>query len=108
MKVSYLSRLARVPVSHDPALAKQVLVAPGAFPPLVQLARVSLAPGESTTPHAHEDLVEVFLVDSGTGRMTIDAKTIPLAPGHCVTVEPGERHALASDASSELVVTYFS
>ena len=107
MKKVLLHDLAREGVSHDPQIGKQVLLRRGDVPHLSAFSRATFAPGQTARMHAHEDMFEVFWVDSGAGEMRIDAVNHQLAPGTCVMVEPGERHEITNTGSADLVLMYF-
>jgi len=94
-------------VSHDLSLRKRVLLRGGEVPHLAQLARTRLFPGQETSPHAHADLHEVFLVESGAGELVVDGVAHPLAPGDCAVVEPGEVHVLRCTGAEPLALVYF-
>ena len=47
-----------------------------------------LAPGQTITRHRHREIVELYLVLEGTGRMTVDGETLTLSPLSAVLVEP--------------------
>jgi mannose-6-phosphate isomerase-like protein (cupin superfamily) len=103
-------RLDRVPeegVSHDPELRKRVLLRRGAVPHLTSFSRAVLRPGQATTAHAHADMHEVFWVESGRGEARVGGRALPLEPGVCLLVEPGEEHALGCTGAEELVLLYF-
>jgi mannose-6-phosphate isomerase-like protein (cupin superfamily) len=107
MHRSRLSALASEPVVHNPAVTKRVFVRRGVVPRLMQFAQARFGPGDEAGAHAHADMAEVFLVEAGRGEMTVDGRAIPLEPGDCVVVEPGEVHAVVNVGSEELVLTYF-
>ncbi len=107
MKKVLLHELPREGVSHDPQIAKQVLLRRGEVPHLNAFSRATLAPGQSARRHAHEDMFEVFFVEAGTGEMRIDAATHQLAPGTCIMVEPREQHEITNTGSADLVLIYF-
>ena len=94
-------------VVHNPAVTKRVLLRAGEVPHLTQFAQARFTPGEMAGPHAHPDMSEVFFVEAGRGRITVDGLDSPLDPGTCVVVEPGEAHAITNIGDSELVLTYF-
>ncbi len=96
------------PVSHNPAIRKRVLLDQDAIPHLNQFAEACVPAGEQVGAHVHEDLYEVFLVTAGSGEMRIDDQRITLAPGCCITVEPGETHAITNTGSQVLILQYFS
>jgi mannose-6-phosphate isomerase-like protein (cupin superfamily) len=52
-------------------------------------------------------MYEIFFVESGEGTMQIDNTTLPLTPGTCIAVEPGETHEVRNTGSGDLVLTYF-
>jgi quercetin dioxygenase-like cupin family protein len=107
MKTLSLSAIPMEGVSHDPGIRKQVMLKKGELPHLTQFAQARFAPGQVARAHAHADMYEVFFVESGVGRMTVDGRAHRLEAGSCVAVEPGEVHELENVGSTELVVTYF-
>jgi mannose-6-phosphate isomerase-like protein (cupin superfamily) len=107
MHLIALSELPDEGVSHDPSILKRVVLRRGTVPQVTQLARSVVRPGAATSPHAHADMHEVFVVLAGVGTATVDGTTHPLAAGSCVVVEPGERHAFANTGTVDLVLLYF-
>lgn len=94
-------------VSHDPELRKRVLLRRGEVPHLTALSRAVLRPGQAATPHAHADMHEVFWVAAGRGEARVAGEALPLEPGDCLVVEPGEEHTVACAGDDELVLLYF-
>ena len=94
-------------VSHDAAIRKQVVFRHGEIPGITQLALSTLEPGQSTSPHAHEDMSEIYLVVSGRGTFEIDGKQIDVGPGEHLAVLPGENHAVTAKGHRPLVLRYF-
>lgn len=108
MKITSLATAPVAPVSHNPNITKRTLLAYGEFPPLTNFSQATFPPGETVAEHTHPDMLEVFLVQSGRGKITIDGHQYALEPGGCIAVPPGEAHALINDGDAEnLVVTYF-
>ncbi|MGV6816659.1 MAG: cupin domain-containing protein [Thiotrichales bacterium] len=108
MKYSSLKELPFTSVSHNPKITKQTLIPFGDFPPLTNFAQAIFPPGEGVGEHIHEDMLEVFLVQSGNGTISIDGESYRLDPGSCYAVSPGESHALRNDSETlDLVITYF-
>jgi len=107
MKVTSLASLPQESVSHDPRIKKQVILRRGQVPHLMSFSRSSMSPGQSTTPHTHADMVEVFLVQSGQGVLTVDGQNVTLSPDICATIEPGETHEISCDGDEPLVLLYF-
>ncbi|MEP6956624.1 MAG: cupin domain-containing protein, partial [Chthoniobacterales bacterium] len=94
-------------VSHDPEIAKQVLLRRGDVPHLTGFSRATLKPGQTAYAHQHSDMFEVFFVQSGTGVITIAGSEHALAPGVCVLVEPTEEHEISNGGPEDLVLNYF-
>ena len=107
MKRIFLADVPEEGVSHDPGILKRVLLRRGDVPHLTGLARAVLRAGQRTTPHRHADMYEIFLVQAGSGTLTVEGKEVLLEPGVCVLVEPGEEHDIVNDGPSVLVLHYF-
>ncbi len=107
MKVTSLASLPQEGVSHDPQLKKQVILRRGQVPHLMSFSRSCVSPGQTTSPHAHADMVEVFLVQSGRGVLTVDGQKVALSADICVTIEPGETHEIACHGDEPLTLLYF-
>jgi mannose-6-phosphate isomerase-like protein (cupin superfamily) len=107
MKIVSLSQAVTTTVSHNPRIGKKLLLGNGELGPITNLAQAVFPPGEVAGEHAHTDMGEVFMINSGTGTIIIDGTEYPIAPGDCVVVEANERHEIRNTGSEELVVTYF-
>ena len=107
MKCTTLTDLPLLPVSHNPAISKQVMLRQGELPHLTNFSQARFEPGQVAPAHAHGDMNEVFFVEAGNGEIAIDDRVYPLAPGTCIAVEVGETHELRNTGTDPLVVTYF-
>ncbi|HID52364.1 MAG TPA: cupin domain-containing protein [Anaerolineae bacterium] len=107
MKIVSLSELAEESVSHNPEIKKKVMLRQGDLPHITNFSQAVFAPGQTAVPHSHPDMAEVFLVESGSGIITIDGAAYPLEPGICVTVQPNEQHELSNTGAAPLILTYF-
>jgi mannose-6-phosphate isomerase-like protein (cupin superfamily) len=107
MKITQLSGLPEDSVSHNPAIKKKVMLRSGDIPHLTNFSQASFAPGQVANGHQHLDMAEVFFVESGQGKITIDGSAQPLEPGTCILVEPGEHHEVVNTGTADLVLTYF-
>jgi mannose-6-phosphate isomerase-like protein (cupin superfamily) len=58
--------------------------------------------------HSHPDIIEVFMVRSGTGLIIIDRKSYDLKRDVCAIVEPGEFHKLINTGQDTLTIDYFA
>lgn len=107
MKHSHLDRIPQEPVSHNPAIHKQVMLRLGDLPHLTNFSQARFTPGQIAPAHAHADMCEVFFVESGSGEIEVNQQIYPLTAGACIAVERGEVHELRNTGSQELVLTYF-
>ena len=107
MKQVSLSDLPIDRVSHNRAIQKQVMLRSGDLPHLINFAQATFTPGQVAAGHSHEDMCEVFFIESGVGNICIDGTDYPLTPGTCIAVEPGEVHEVSNRGVEDLVITYF-
>ncbi|ORY01784.1 cupin 2, conserved barrel domain protein [Basidiobolus meristosporus CBS 931.73] len=107
MIVSHLESLENSSVSHDPDVSKRVLLKNGDLPNITQFAQAILKPGQISSMHCHQDMSEVFFVQSGVAEMEVDSTLIPLSPGSSVTVRPKEKHEIRNTGNEDLVLLYF-
>lgn len=107
MKIVSLVTLPKTTTSHNSAGEKRNMIPNGAIPSLVQFSQVAFQPGEVATEHKHDDMYEVFLVESGIGVIKLNGEEHPLEKGMCITVEPGELHEVTNMGATDLILTYF-
>jgi len=108
MKRIKINELPEQEVSHNANIHKQVILTNGEVGAIINYARAVFPSGEKAAAHRHEDLVEVFTVESGQGEITVNSVTYDFSAGLTVVVEPGESHEIVNTGHSELVITYFS
>ena len=107
MKLVKLNEIPEKGVSHNVAVRKQVFVENGEIPGITNFARAVFPPSERVGDHLHNDMTEVFSVESGCGEIRIDDVGYVFAAGTTVVVEPGEVHEIINTGNTDLVVTYF-
>jgi mannose-6-phosphate isomerase-like protein (cupin superfamily) len=107
MKISNLRELDELPVSHDPQLKKKVMVKNGVVPHLTNFSQAKIPPNESVSSHQHQDMYEIFFVNSGEGVITINSQEYHLTRDTCIVIEPKEEHSLKNTGDSDLILTYF-
>ena len=107
MKINHLAKLPSQQVSHNPEISKKVMLSLGDLPHLTNFSQAVFAPGQIASKHCHQDMSEVFFVQSGEGKICIDTKSFSLSPGVCVAVEAGEDHEITNTGTEDLVLTYF-
>jgi quercetin dioxygenase-like cupin family protein len=107
MKLISLADLPEQTVSHNRAIKKKVMLNSGDLPHLTNFSQATFAPGQIAGAHFHQDMCEVFFVETGEGIIRINGQDYPLKKGSCVAVEPGEVHEIVNNNSTDLVLTYF-
>jgi mannose-6-phosphate isomerase-like protein (cupin superfamily) len=108
MRLVNRSQIPETGVSHDLEIRKKVFIGKGRIPKLTNFTQSILKPGQSCPCHAHSDMWEVYLVESGEGRMVLNGEEIMLREGDCLIVDPGEEHSMQNCSSSKnLLLTYF-
>lgn len=107
MKRIRMGELPEQGVSHNARIRKRQILTNGEVGPVTNYARAVFPPGEKAGAHSHDDMAEVFTVESGCGEICIDDVAYTFSAGLTVVVEPGEVHEIINTGDSELVVTYF-
>lgn len=107
MKQTALNHLPEEQVSHNPAIKKKVMLRFGDLPHLTNFSQARFTPGQVAAAHAHQDMCEVFFVESGRGVIRIENQDYPLVAGVCIAVEPGEVHEVSNNDTTDLILTYF-
>ena len=107
MKLIRLNEVPEKGVSHNPAIRKRVLVENKVIPRVTNYARAVFPPGEKAARHVHDDMAEVFTVESGSGEICINDVAYVFGVGTTVVVEPGEVHEITNTGKTAMVVTYF-
>lgn len=107
MKITNLHQVSAQEVSHNPEIKKKVMLSFGDLPHLTNFSQATFAPGQLASNHCHQDMSEVFFVESGSGIICINQQKFTLTPGTCIAVEAGEYHEIINTGDTELVLTYF-
>lgn len=107
MKKIRMDELPEQGVSHNARIRKRQILTSGEVGPIINYARAVFPPGEKAGVHSHDDMAEIFTVESGCGEIRINDVAYVFSTGLTVVVEPGEVHEIINTGSSELVVTYF-
>ncbi|MCX4091979.1 cupin domain-containing protein [Nocardia sp. alder85J] len=63
---------------------------------------VKVRPGETTTPHAHDEK-EMYFVVEGTGYFTHGAERVEARPGTTAIMTPGVHHSLTNTGPGDLL-----
>lgn len=107
MQYSRLNDLPENSVSHNPNIKKKLIISKGKIPTLTNFSQAILSSGQISFAHSHEDMWEVFYVESGEGIMMINDQPHKLETGVTITVEPYEKHEIINNSSSDLIINYF-
>ncbi len=84
------------------------MLASGEFPHIINFSRAVFPAGEIAGAHKHDDMSEIFFVQSGKGVIAIDGVDHPLEVGTCAAIEAGEMHEVRNTGSEDLVLSYFA
>ncbi|HHP7230091.1 MAG TPA: cupin domain-containing protein [Xenococcaceae cyanobacterium] len=107
MKITNLDQLPEQKVSHNQEIKKKVMLIAGDLPHLTNFSQATFTPGQIASAHFHQDMSEVFLVESGVGVIYINDRQYSLVKGTCIAVEVGEVHKIINTGNTNLVLTYF-
>jgi len=94
-------------VSHNPDIAKKIILKNGDIPHITQYAHTVLPAGKTFSKHAHKDMSEVFTFVSGEGEMEIDGNVFAVKTGTTACVRPNEYHEIRNTSGGDLSVLYF-
>ena len=79
----------------------------GDLPHLTSFSQARFTPNQVAAAHSHQDMWEVFFVESGEGLIRINGHEYQLLKGSCIAVEPGEVHEIVNSGTADLILTYF-
>ncbi len=106
MIVIPFSEAALSEVSHNPKVKKRVVLSSKECENITQLAQATFPPDETAPAHSHEDMAEIFIVQSGQGIIQIDGENHELNPNVCAVVGPNEEHEIRNTGSLDLIISY--
>ncbi len=107
MKIITQSDMTVEPVSHACQVDKYVKIKKGEIPHLMNLAVAVLYPSATVAAHFHEDMHEIFFVQSGCVEFCVEGQCMTLEQGSTIVIEPGETHALFNRGSVDARLLYF-
>lgn len=73
----------------------------------MNFSQATFPAGEVATKHCHDDMGELFFVQSGYGEIVVNGSCYTLEAGSCVVVQPGEYHELKNSSDEPLHVLCF-
>ncbi len=98
MRRSDLKAAKLVPIRHNPALLKKVLI-DGPVSCVKHLSHAVFSPGDTAVEHSHDDAFEVFYCVKGDLVFKVKGEEVLLRGGSCLVVEPGETHSIETVVS---------
>ncbi len=107
MKLIKINELPEKGVSHNERIRKREMVANGELGAITTYSRAVFPPGERAGSHLHNDMAEIFTVESGCGEIRVNDVAYVFSVGTVVVVEPGDVHEIVNTGMDDLVVTYF-
>jgi mannose-6-phosphate isomerase-like protein (cupin superfamily) len=107
MKVVTVKELETTNAYFNPAIKKHIILTSGKLDNLFSLALAVFPQGEVSRAHLHENMGEVFFVQSGRGIIRINDAEFELMPGVCAVVEPNELHEIKNTDEGNLEILYF-
>ncbi len=107
MKHFSIDSLKEESLTHNKKIKKKVFIKKGQIKNLIKFSQAYLKAGQISSEHIHEDLTEVFLIESGTGIVKVDGKVNQIKAGDCIIIEPGEGHEYLNTGTEELILTFF-
>ena len=94
-------------VSHNHSIKKRMMIKPETVPHVVYMSRSLFQPGDSAPGHSHDDMHEVFYIESGVATFTINGVPNILRKGNTIHVAPLEVHEITNTGDTELVLVYY-
>lgn len=107
MKLVHTNQVPEVGVSHNEDIKKKVFLEKGFIPQLMTFGSATFKPGQSVETHKHDTMFEVFYIQSGKAEFVVENEKIEVAPGDCITLEPGEEHSQSNPFDENVTWLYF-
>jgi mannose-6-phosphate isomerase-like protein (cupin superfamily) len=108
VKINHLKQLETQTVSHNRAISKKVMLNCDDIAPITQFAQATFPPGTKAPAHSHSDMIEVFFIEQGFGRIVVDGQSHAISAGSSIAIEVGESHELENTGDEAMIVSYFS
>ncbi|NCO74732.1 MAG: cupin domain-containing protein [Cyanobacteria bacterium] len=107
MKYISLNKLPIKSVSHNVNIKKKTILKKGNIPHLTNFSQAVFTSGQIANIHSHNDMWEVFFVQSGSGIIKVNGSEYLLVKDVCVMVEPKESHEIINNGKDDLIINYF-
>lgn len=107
MKKINLENIKKVGVSYNRDIKKRMMINPGEIKNLTSFGEAKFKPGQSTSPHIHDNMDEVFFILSGKGVFHTQKTSIEVKKGDCVSIPAKESHWQSNPFDEPLELLYF-
>ena len=107
MKLVKANSLKEEGTSHNPEVKKQVILKKGDLPHQMMLGTAVLLPGQEVSPHSHESMHEVFVLQEGQLEFTVNQNKYLLEAGDCITIAPHETHSIKNKTTQKAKMLYY-
>jgi mannose-6-phosphate isomerase-like protein (cupin superfamily) len=68
------------------------------------VALITHPAGTASSEHHHTVADEVYFVQAGTGRISVDGECRVIGPGDIITIRPGQRHKVYGDGPDLVLI----
>lgn len=107
MKLVRAKDLIEEGTSHNPEVKKQVILRKGDLPHQMMLGTAVLQPGQEVSPHRHDSMHEVFVLQEGQLEFIVNQNTFVLEKGDCITIAPQETHRIKNTTNQPAKMLYY-
>ncbi|MBN2162066.1 MAG: cupin domain-containing protein [Pontiellaceae bacterium] len=107
MKLIKINELPEKAVSHNARIRKREIIGNGELGNMTMFSQAVFPPGEKAGSHLHNDMAEVFRVESGCGEIRVNDVAYVFKAGMVAIVEPGDVHEIVNTGDKNLVISYF-
>lgn len=107
MKLVRAKDLIEEGTSHNPEVKKQVILRKGDLPHQMMLGTAVLQPGQEVSPHSHDSMHEVFVIQEGQLEFIVNQNTFVLEKGDCITIAPQETHRIKNTSNQTAKMLYY-
>eukprot|EP00741_Cyanophora_paradoxa_P009028 tig00001437_g8741.t1 len=94
-------------VAKNTDIKKKQFIPKGTVPHLMMFSTATFAKGQGVPLHSHEDMHEVFYVQSGNGIFRINGVTMAVKAGHTFVAHAGDVHNVENVEDEDLVILYY-
>ena len=107
MKKLNSTTLKEVGVSHNSEIKKRIMIKSGEYSNIQMFSRAIFYPKQSSLPHTHQDMTEVFFILSGRGIFHSKDKEILVKKDDYISIPSGEEHWQSNPFNEPLELLYF-